>query len=264
MRFVDKSRGQPTRWRWDFGDGITSIEQNPVHIYQMPGMYNVSLKIATGQASALKIWRRCVSAFAGKSGQKVAVFSDVPSGYWAFSAITACLEAGVVSGYPDGTFLPNLEVSRDQVAVYMSRALAGGDQAVPAGPVQASFLDVPTDHWAYRYVEYTKKANVILGFADGLYRPASKVDRAQMAVFLARALANPTGEEGLQSYAPPATPTFTNVTGSNEWSWCYQHVEYIVSRHVISGYPDKTYRPDVVCARSQMAVFLARAFELPM
>jgi PKD repeat protein len=41
--FEDLSMGNPTEWAWDFGDGNTSSEQNPVHVYQEEGIYVVHL-----------------------------------------------------------------------------------------------------------------------------------------------------------------------------------------------------------------------------
>jgi hypothetical protein len=79
-------------------------------------------------------------------------FSDVPFSYWAYSQIDACYTAGIVQGYSDGTYKPTDPVTRDQMGVYISRALAGGDDAVPAGPATATFSDVPTDYWAFKYV----------------------------------------------------------------------------------------------------------------
>jgi gliding motility-associated-like protein len=43
-KFIDKSIGA-TSWNWDFGDGTTSIEENPVHIYASPGTYMVQLTV---------------------------------------------------------------------------------------------------------------------------------------------------------------------------------------------------------------------------
>jgi len=43
VRFIDKSLNNPTSWVWDFGDGETSTEENPVHIYTADGLYTVSL-----------------------------------------------------------------------------------------------------------------------------------------------------------------------------------------------------------------------------
>jgi len=47
VSFTDTSRSaNPSSWFWDFGDGTTSIEQNPVHDYQNTGIYNACLQIS--------------------------------------------------------------------------------------------------------------------------------------------------------------------------------------------------------------------------
>jgi PKD repeat protein len=43
VTFTDKSRGSPTSWSWDFGDGGTSTQKNPVHVFTTTGTYTVSL-----------------------------------------------------------------------------------------------------------------------------------------------------------------------------------------------------------------------------
>lgn len=43
VRFTDTSSGGPTSWRWDFGDGTTSVEQNPLHVYDTAGTYEASV-----------------------------------------------------------------------------------------------------------------------------------------------------------------------------------------------------------------------------
>lgn len=46
VQFVDLSLGSPDAWLWEFGDGTTSDEQQPVHQYPSPGYYNVCLHIS--------------------------------------------------------------------------------------------------------------------------------------------------------------------------------------------------------------------------
>jgi PKD repeat protein len=50
VRFTDLSQNGPTSWLWTFGDGQTSTERNPTHVYQRPGTYEVKLR-ATGPTS---------------------------------------------------------------------------------------------------------------------------------------------------------------------------------------------------------------------
>jgi len=47
VHFEDNSEGTVTAWQWDFGDGNTSTERNPTHVYSMPGIYDVTLTITT-------------------------------------------------------------------------------------------------------------------------------------------------------------------------------------------------------------------------
>jgi PKD repeat protein len=48
VQFTDNSTGSPDTWHWNFGDGNTSIEQNPVHTYNNTGLYTVELMVCNG------------------------------------------------------------------------------------------------------------------------------------------------------------------------------------------------------------------------
>jgi len=43
VSFTDTSTSSPTSWSWDFGDGKGSSQQNPSHVYSLPGTYTVAL-----------------------------------------------------------------------------------------------------------------------------------------------------------------------------------------------------------------------------
>ncbi|RLD57841.1 MAG: hypothetical protein DRJ05_09050 [Bacteroidetes bacterium] len=51
VSFSDLSINNPTSWQWDFGDGNTSNEQNPIHIYEFAGLYPVSLTASNSYGS---------------------------------------------------------------------------------------------------------------------------------------------------------------------------------------------------------------------
>jgi len=199
---------------------------------------------------------------------RVQRFPDVPTtgygtsgtdGFWAFWEIEACVGAGIVGGYPDGWYHPEIVVTRDQMAAFISRALAGGDSHVPTGPATPHFPDVEAGHWAYSYVEYAYANNIVSGYPEGDYRPDAEVDRGQMAAFVARAMVTPHGEAGLASYTPPATPSFPDVATD---FWTFTHIEYLKGQGIVGGYPDGLYHPEITCTRDQMAVYITRAFGL--
>ncbi|OPX69923.1 MAG: PKD domain protein [Methanoregulaceae archaeon PtaB.Bin108] len=50
--FTDLSSGIPDSWLWNFGDGATSTERNPTHVYTQPGYYTVSLEVKNSKGSS--------------------------------------------------------------------------------------------------------------------------------------------------------------------------------------------------------------------
>ena len=94
--------------------------------------------------------------------------------------------AGIVSGYDDGLYQPDWAVLRDQMAVYISRALAGGP-TFPDVPDIGYGDDGTEPFWAYKHIEYCVEHGVVYGYDDGWYHPERTVTRDQMAVYVARA-----------------------------------------------------------------------------
>jgi hypothetical protein len=235
---------------------------NLVHLSQTGTELSRSGGIGHGSSIALSELKDSIWVVDSGSGQLARFrhwFEDVPRVHWAFKAILACVEADLVAGYPGGFYRPDNPVARDQMAVYIARALAGGNDNVPDPSGDPTFPDVPADFWAHRYVEYAVESNVVAGYEDGLYHPGYTVDRAQMSVYIARSIATPTGEEGLIGYTPSDPRNFPDVP---EDFWAWLHIEYCVENGVVQGYEDGYYHPEVVVTRDQMAVYIARAFDL--
>jgi PKD repeat protein len=61
VNFVDHSVGGATSWLWEFGDGKTSTQQNPTHVYVLPGTYTVSLTVSNSHGSDKFTWNACVT-----------------------------------------------------------------------------------------------------------------------------------------------------------------------------------------------------------
>ena len=91
VQFTDTSTGSPAHWFWDFGDGATSVEQNPSHTYVADGTYSVSLTVANGvgrnytsAAGAIRIGPVPVVSFSANQSYGIAPlavrFTDTSSG----------------------------------------------------------------------------------------------------------------------------------------------------------------------------------------
>jgi PKD repeat protein len=52
VKFSDQSTGSPNKWKWEFGDGKNSYEQNPEHTYRDAGRYTVSLTVWNSAGSS--------------------------------------------------------------------------------------------------------------------------------------------------------------------------------------------------------------------
>jgi PKD repeat protein len=66
--FVDESFGNPDAWYWSFGDGKSSTEQNPVHNYDVPGIYLVSMSIANHTSGCTSRYYDLVAVSQGNTG----------------------------------------------------------------------------------------------------------------------------------------------------------------------------------------------------
>ena len=116
-------------------------------------------------------------------------FSDVPDGQWYVAYLERLADLGIVSPEADGRFRPNEPLTRVEMAVLLTKALPRVSPVTPAG----AFADVPADAPFAAEIEGLLAAGITKGCSADppLYCPDDPVTRAQMATFLARALANP-------------------------------------------------------------------------
>ncbi|MCM3631522.1 S-layer homology domain-containing protein [Paenibacillus glycanilyticus] len=123
--------------------------------------------------------------------QAAASFKDVSSKDWFAGAVGAAVKAGIVKGYEGNSFKPNASITREEMAVMISRALAfAGKQ--PAGSGTAllnAFKDKASiEAWAQQAVAQAVSAKIIKGTTGGKFAPDSKATRAEATVMLKRLL----------------------------------------------------------------------------
>jgi hypothetical protein len=184
-------------------------------------------------------------------------FQDVPTSHPFFSQIEAIAAAGITRGCQaddpatlqnEALFCYENPVTRGEMSAFVIRALVGADPV--GGCAQAPFSDVPVDHIFCTHIEQMTLRGITLGVGDGTFKSDMPVTREQMAAFLVRAR---EGEPATPCTAPP----FSDVAVDN--LFC-RYIDRLRFLGITLGFEDGTYRPLDIVTRSQMAVFLGRAF----
>jgi endonuclease YncB( thermonuclease family) len=166
-------------------------------------------------------------------------FTDVLPGGAHTEAIEAMAAAGVISGYPDGTFRPSNDVSRGQMASLLYRAL-------DFPPGTQSFVDTAgTTHQTA--IAALASAGVVTGYLDGTFRPGNPISRGQMATMIARA------------FDLPPTAGSSRFSDVVEGSTHASGINALAAAGITSGFADGTFRPALNTPRAQTASFLYRA-----
>jgi hypothetical protein len=179
------------------------------------------------------------------------VFTDALYDHWAYPYIMRIYDEGITLGYGDGRYGPDDPVTREQMAVFILKAL----NEVPADGYcgsTAPFTDVPAGRWSCKYVKRLVELGITTGIGGGLFGPEGVVTREQMAAFITRAL----DEVPADGYCGTEDP-FTDVPSG--W-WSCKYVKRLVELGVTLGIGEGLYGPGNPVTRAQMAVFLSRAF----
>jgi hypothetical protein len=188
-------------------------------------------------------------------------FADVPPGYWALDYIQALWAAGVTNGCGQSPlrFCPDTFATREDSAVFIVRAM--GDLTPNPSPT-GMFADVPsTGHEAFApFIEEFYNAGITRGCAANplRYCPLDPTTRGEAAVFIVRGMGNfsPTpSPSGMFADVPyPGLEAFTPF------------IEELYNVGIASGCAINPLRycPQEPISRAAMAVFVARAFSLPM
>lgn len=104
-------------------------------------------------------------------------FKDIPTTHWAYQWIAGAYTLGFITGYEDGTFKPNNNITRGEVATLLSRIYD-----YPNGTIQTSYKDVPITHWAYNAINNLSSLGVVKGYEDGTFKPNNNITRVEFVV----------------------------------------------------------------------------------
>lgn len=139
-------------------------------------MENKRNKFLTVTAAAL-----AVTAVAVVPASAASPFSDVKESHADFEGISTLYAAGIISGYPDGTFKPDTNVTRGQAAKMIAGALKLDTKEVE----DPKFTDISASNPYYGSMAALVGLNVITGYGDNTFRPNQTITHGDLAKILA-------------------------------------------------------------------------------
>ena len=173
-------------------------------------------------------------------------FWDVSKDHWAFEYIADLADRGVIDGYDDGSFKPERTVSRAEWAKIMVDA-AG----VTVNDDSIYFSDM-SNHWANKYVNAAM--NYLTGYADGSYRPDQTAVREDVTVAMVKLKGYDMSEVDYS-----VLHNFTDNDSISSYAKAY--VAMAISKDLINGFDDNTFRGQDTLTRAEAATLLYRAFQ---
>ena len=179
-------------------------------------------------------------------------FSDVPKDFWAFSYIGEMAERDVLSGYPDGKFYPDSQITRAEFAKIMT--MAAGLKI--AQPTMQIFNDVAINEWYAPYI-HTAKSYLSAYNQNGssYYLPDMPAIREDIAV----AMVKLKGYSVVGADITMLSRMFSDYQSIS--SEAQKYVASAVENGLISGYDDGTFRGQQSITRAEAATLLWRAYQ---
>lgn len=168
-------------------------------------------------------------------------FSDI-SGHWAEANIKQAVSGGIVTGYPNGTFMPDKTVTRAEFAVMLMNTL----KLQEAG-TDLTFTDTAKiGSWAKKAVAQAVQAGIIKGYKDGTFRPEAVITRTEMAEMLANALGQSTVANTATGFADDKDIPV----------WAKASVAYVKQAGIVQGKGENRFAPQDHTTRAEAITVL--------
>ncbi len=174
-------------------------------------------------------------------------FTDLGTeGTWYHEAVDYVLRNGLMSGYGDGTFGPDDNLSRAMLAQILHNM-----EGRPVVNYLMQFTDVPGSEWYTEAIRWAASTGIITGYGDGLFGPDDNITREQLSVMLWR-----------YAGTPAATNKELHFKDADEaGNFALDALRWAVENGILTGYGDGQLKPTGLATRAEVAAMLMRYME---
>ncbi len=168
-------------------------------------------------------------------------FSDVSENHWASESILALAQSGAISGRGDGTFAPDMDVTREEFVKMAVVALG----ITVDGSRETSYTDVDSSAWYAPYLAAAEKEDIISGIGEGKFGVGRTITRQEAAAILYR-----IGTKMGNNFTP-ATLAFADDASIADFA--KEAVYALKGAGIINGVTAREFAPLANCSRAQSA-----------
>ncbi len=177
-----------------------------------------------------------------------ATFSDINEEHWAYSYVSDLTTANVISGYPDGTFKPEGTISRAEFLKLLIQASLPKGISIDGAP---SAGELP-EHWATKYVGAANRYRIVEPGSITIENVDQPITRIEMALMIAKADVN------MRYNTIDASKSVTFNDYDEMTAEQLRYLTHSVSKGLITGYPDNTFKPENNMTRAEAATMIYR------
>lgn len=145
-----------------------------------------------------------------------------------------------MEGYPDDTFKPERNVTREEVAMILYRVYHLSDAAMS----DMNYSDVSKDDWSASAIAAVTKTGFMIGYPDGTFLPTQSITREEMAGVVAR----------LKPLQGIATDAFSDISGS----WARDAINSVSQAGILKGHADGAFHPNSNTTRAEAITIMNR------
>ncbi len=185
-----------------------------------------------------------------------AFYSDMDQDHWAYQSIKFLTEIGVVVGFPDGTYKPEIPVTR---AEFASMAIKSLGQEHTNVSQDIHFADITRDFWAYNIIEKAVYFNLIPDSKGEAFRPFDPVTRAEAINLAVNAIASSNISE--QRATDVCSKAYKDYTQMPAWFLMAAAKSHLLNLDVIMPGGEGTMQANRPMNRAEVAMLLYRMMQ---
>ena len=185
-----------------------------------------------------------------------AFYSDMDQNHWAYQSIKFLTEIGVVVGFPDGTYKPEIPVTRAEFASMAIKALGQEHTNVSK---DIHFADITRDFWAYNIIEKAVYFDLIPDSKGETFRPFDPVTRAEAINLAVNAIASSNISE--QRATDVCSKAYKDYTQMPAWFLVAAAKSHLLNLDVIMPGGEGTMQANRPMNRAEVAMLLYRMMQ---